>query len=162
MIRRLPNVSTAGLEHSRGCMIPISWRAPLSTEGLIDPFSLFALFEFGSFLRSSSCISLAIRMGSGSRELSAFYDQILVSHRLIVEPTFQYFPHAGSVPRLSCKRSSGCMWCHSMVWHCSPRMVLRCRLRKPNVPCITCQLTSLQSFCDCIAVTDFSTCALNT
>ena len=35
--------------------------------GLIDPLKLFACFEFGSFLRSSGCIALAIRMGSGSR-----------------------------------------------------------------------------------------------
>jgi len=49
---------------------------------------LFAFLKFSSFLRSTGCVTLAIRMCANACKLSAFYDQILISYRFIIKPTF--------------------------------------------------------------------------
>ena len=49
---------------------------------------LLAFFKFSSFLRSPGCVTLAVGMRSSSCKLSAFYDQILISYRFIIKPTF--------------------------------------------------------------------------
>ncbi len=54
----------------------------------ISQLNLFTFFKFSSFLRSTGCVTLAIRMCASSCKLSAFYDQIFISYRFIIKPTF--------------------------------------------------------------------------
>ncbi len=53
-----------------------------------DGLYLFAFLKFSSLLRSTGCVTLAIRMCTNARKLSAFYDQVFISYRFIIKPTF--------------------------------------------------------------------------
>ena len=83
-------------------------------------------------------------MRAGTGEFSFVNDQVFVADRLAAQERFEDFTRPRRVARLRRQRCTGDMRCHAVVRHGAPGMILRGRLREPDVARIACELPALE------------------
>ncbi len=76
-------------------------------------------------------------MCAGVGEPSSVDDQVFLENGPPFEPAFENLPRSGRAPRLRGQRGSGNVRRHPVMGHGPPRMFLRRRLRKQDIPRIT-------------------------
>src|SRR6202042_463044 len=91
-------------------------------------------------------------MRSGTGELSAVDDEIFIANWSPVEPTFKDLAGAAGVARLSREAGSGNVRRHAVMRHRAPGMILRCRLRIPDVAGVAGELSALKGSDDGVAI----------
>ena len=112
--------------------------------------------ELGRVFRSLGRVAGAIRMCARARQLAAVNDKIFVPNRSLLEPAFENLARAGGVTRLRRKRGPGNVRRHAVVGHRAPRVILRRRLREPDVSGVARELSAFERPHDRVAIADLA------
>jgi len=91
---------------------------------------------------------------TGPRQPPAIDDEVLLADGALLEPALQDLTYAGRIASLRRQRRPGYVWSHAVVGHRPPGVILRSRLREPDVACIAGELSALERPDDGVAVAD--------
>src|SRR5579859_7352388 len=90
-------------------------------------------FELGGLFRPAGGVAGAVGMGAHAGQLAALDDQIFVPDGALIEIAFEDLTHAGGITGLGRQRGARDMRGHAVMRHGAPGMILRRRLREPDV-----------------------------
>src|SRR5262245_21751481 len=119
--------------------------------------ALIGLFELCGLLRALGRVARGVGMRADAGELSLVHHEILGADRLACEMCFEDLARASGIAGLGGEGTARDMRGHTVMRHGAPRMVLRRRLRKPDVAGISRELTALQRTHDGVTVADLAT-----
>jgi hypothetical protein len=113
-------------------------------------------FEPSRFLRATRGVTSTVGMRPHPRQRSAVHDQVLIANGTTAEPALKDFAHPGGVARLGRETRPGDMRRHAMVRHRPPGVILRRRLREPDVAGVPGKLSARERPDNGIAVADLA------
>src|ERR671918_2559236 len=94
------------------------------------------LVELRRFLGAASDVAYAVRMPSRSGQVAASGNQVFLTNRATLKPTFQDLAHPSRITCLGGQTRSGHMRRHPMVRHGPPGVILWGWLGKPYIACV--------------------------
>src|SRR5262245_16555989 len=122
----------------------------------LDKLRACSAVEARSLLGAFSGRPLAVRVRSGPRQLAALGDQVLLADRLALEPALEDLPCSRGIAGLGREAGAGRVRGHALPRHRPPGMVLRRRLREPDIPCVAGELPGLERADDRVPVADLA------
>src|ERR1700691_159369 len=100
-------------------------------------------------------------MRARASQLATVDNQILLPDRPMLKPAFQNLPGARGITSLRRQRRPRGMRRHAVMGHRPPRVILRPRLRDPDVARITGKLTTLQGTDHGVAIAYLAACRVH-